>query len=212
MAVSSNSTGFNVPAGYMLVHGYRLSNLSAEMLLNDVKRLINCWVLTKSILWLKILDCRSTSSPASPKLRAEQCREKIMMLVILPLINAQVQTSQQIQELRNMILQTSCGNRAVTTSLPNSLEADDAAQSFDSLLADDEGQELVHERPAAQIPVLNADQVFAARYMAPPPVADILVESVDSLMADDRAQEPGQEMSAAQVPIDEVYDDLEHTI
>ena len=152
--------------------------------------------------------------PLSAQGQAEEIRHLILPLVekITHLINAQVQTSQQIQELRNIILQTSCGNRAVTASLPNPLEADDAAQSFDSQLADDEGQELGHERPAAQIPVLNADQVFAARYMAPPPVADILVESVDSLMADDGAQEPGQEMSSAQVPIDEVYDDLDHTI
>ena len=71
--------------------------------------------------------------------------------------------------------------------------ADEAAQSIDSLLADDEGQEIEQEKPAAQLLVLNADQVFGAEYMAPLPVADILAESVDSLMADNDVQEQEQE-------------------
>ena len=140
--------------------------------------------------------------------QAEEIRQLISPLIekINHLINVQVQTSQQIQELRNIILQMSCVNRAVTVSLPNLLETDDVAQSIDSLL------EKEKEKLAAQLPVLNAEQVFGAGYMAPPPVADTLVESIDSLMADDDAQEQEQERSTAQVPIDDMYDDLEHTM
>ena len=152
--------------------------------------------------------------PLSAQGQAEEIRALISPLIEKTnhLINVQVHTSQQIQELRNMILQTSCVNRAVTAILPNPMGADEAAQSIDSLLADNEGKEMEQEKPAALLPVLNADQVFWAEYMASPSVADILVESVDSLMADDDAQEHGQERSTAQVPIDEVYDDLEHTM
>ena len=140
--------------------------------------------------------------------QAEEIRQLISPLIekINHLINVQVQTSQQIQELRNIILQMSCVNRAVTVSLPNLLETDDVAQSIDSLL------EKEKEKLAAELPVLNAEQVFGAGYMAPPPVADTLVESIDSLMADDDAQEQEQERSTAQVPIDDMYDDLEHTM
>ena len=139
-------------------------------------------------------------------------RLKRLLEKITHLTNVQIQTSQQIQELKDIILQMSRGNQAVTVSFTALLEADTAAQSIDSILADNKGPEPGYEMPAAQLPVLDANQVFVAKYMPPPPAADILVESVDSLLAEDGAQEPGQEMSAAQVPMDEVYDDLEHTI
>ena len=67
-------------------------------------------------------------------------------------------------------------------------------------------------RPITQLPVLNAGQVYKADYEIPPPTADILRASVDSIMVDDDMQEQKQEELKPQVPIDDVYEDLEHTM
>ena len=117
--------------------------------------------------------------PLPAQKQAEEIQRLISLLIekIDLLINVQIQTSQQMNELRNMILQTSCVNRAVTAILPNPM-TDDTAQSIDSLLADDERQDMEQERPVTQLPVLNAGQVYGADYMTPPPAADILVASV----------------------------------
>lgn len=92
------------------------------------------------------------------------------------------------------------------------LMADNAEQSIDSLLADDEGQDMEQGRPVTQLPVLNAAQVYGADYATPPPTADILAASVDSIMADDDMHEQKPEESKSQVLIDDVYEDLEHTM
>ena len=151
--------------------------------------------------------------PLPAQEQAEEIQRLISPLIekIDHLINVQIRTSQQIDELRNMILQTSCVNRAVTAILPNPM-TDDTAQSIDSQLTDEEGQDMEQEKPVTQLLVLNADQVYGADYMPPPPAADILVASVDSIMADDNVHEQKQEEPAPQVPIDDVYEDLEHTM
>jgi len=74
------------------------------------------------------------------------------------LTNVQIQASQQVQELKDIILQMFYGNHVVPVGFAAQLEADAAAQAVDDI------------------------------------------------------QEPGQEMSAAPVPMDEVYDDIEHSI
>ena len=67
------------------------------------------------------------------------------------LINVQIQTSQQINKLRSMILQASCINQAVTAILPD--PSIDDRQSIDSLLADDEGQDVEQDslQPSTRI-------------------------------------------------------------
>ena len=70
----------------------------------------------------------------------------------------QIQASQQVQELRDIILQMFLGDHVLPLGFAAQLEADAAAQAVDD------------------------------------------------------KQELGQEMSAALVPMDEVYDDIEHSI
>ena len=55
------------------------------------------------------------------------------------LINTQIQTAQQINELRNMILQIPGVNRAVNVVL-SGLLINNTDQSIDSLLADEDEQ------------------------------------------------------------------------
>ncbi len=109
-----------------------------------------------------------------------------------------------------MILQTSCVNQAVTAILPD--PSVDDRQSIDSLLADDEGQDMEQGKPITQHQDLNADQAYEADYALPPPTTDILRASVDSIMVDDDMHEQKQEELKPQVPIDDVYEDLEHTM
>ena len=126
------------------------------------------------------------------------------------LINVQIQTSQQLDELRNMILQTSCIYRTVTAILPCP-ETEDR-QSIDSLLADDEGRDMEQGELVAQPLVLNAGQAYGANYATPPPPTDILSASVSCMMDSDDLREQKQEEPRPQVPIDDVYEELEHTM
>ena len=146
--------------------------------------------------------------PLPAQNQAEEIRR--LMEKMDHLITVQIQTSQQINELRSMILQTSCVNQAVTAILPDPLVDD--RQSIDSLLADDEGQHMEQGRPITQHPDLNADQAYKADYAIPPPTTDILRASVDSIMVDGDMHEQKQEKLEPQVPIDDVYEDLEHTM
>ena len=70
----------------------------------------------------------------------------------------QIQASQQVQELRDIVLQMFLGDHLVLVSFAAQFKADAAAQAVDDI------------------------------------------------------QEPGQEMSAAPVSMDEVYDDIEHSV
>ena len=94
--------------------------------------------------------------PLPAQEQAEEIQRLISPLIekIDHLINVQIRTSQQIDELRNMILQTSFVNRAVTAILPNPM-TDDTAQSIDSLLADEEGQDMEQEKPVTQPEVVT---------------------------------------------------------
>ena len=109
------------------------------------------------------------------------------------LITVKVQTSEQLNELRKLILQTSCVNQAVTAILPCP-ETEDK-QSVDDLLDDDEGQDMEQGGHVTQPLVLNADQVYGANYAAPLPPTDILSASVTCLMnsEDMHKQEQGEQ-------------------
>ena len=85
-------------------------------------------------------------------------------------------------------------------------------QSIDSLLADDEGQDVEQREPVTQLQASNDGQVYGASYATPPPPADILAASVDSIMVDDDMQEQRRNEPGPQVPIDDVMEDLEHSI
>ena len=137
-------------------------------------------------------------------LQAEENRK--LMEKMDHLINVQIQTSQQINELRGMILQPSCVNQAVTAILPD--PSVDDRQAMDSLLADDEGQNI--EQPITQHQDLNAG--CEADYALPPPTTYILRASVDSIMVDGSVHEQKQDKLEPQVPIDDVYEELEHTM
>jgi len=141
-------------------------------------------------------------------LQAEENRK--LMEKMDHLINVQIQTSQQINELRGIILQTSCVNQAVTAIIPD--PSIDDRQSIDSLLADDDGQDMEQGVPITQHQDLNAAQAYEADYALPPPTVDILRASVDSIMVDGDMQEHKQDKLEPQVPIDDVCEDLEHTM
>jgi len=126
------------------------------------------------------------------------------------LINVQIQTSQQINELRGIILQASCVNQTAAATLPD--PPIDDRQSIDSLLADDDGQDMEQGVPRTQHQELNVAQVFEADYALPPPAVDILRASVDSIMVDGDMQEQKQDNLEPQVPIDDMCEDLEHTM
>ena len=134
-----------------------------------------------------------------------------LMVKIDQLIKMQIQTSQRVDELRNMILQTSGVNQTTNVRIPGPM-AGTEEQSIDSLLADEEGQDMEQGGNVIQLPVSNDGQVYGANYATPPPTADILAASVNSMMGDNGRQEQGREESKSQVPFDEVCEDLEHTI
>lgn len=75
----------------------------------------------------------------------------------------QAKASQKIQELQETILRMSNANQAVKASIM-APQTDISAQSVDSMLADEEGQELEHELPEVQqlpeIQLLSIDKVF----------------------------------------------------
>ena len=147
--------------------------------------------------------------PLPAQEQAAEIQQIILSLIekINHLINVQIQTAQQIDKLRNIILQTSCINRAVSAILPG-LTADNTDQSIDSLLAEDVEQ----REPVTQLQASNNGQVYGASYATPPPTADILAASVDSIMVDDDIQEQRRNKPEPQVPIDDVMEDLEHSI
>ena len=54
--------------------------------------------------------------------------------------------------------------------------------------------------------------MYGASYATPPTTADILAASVDSIMVDDHMHKKRQNEPEPQVPIDDVMEDLEHTM
>ena len=101
-------------------------------------------------------------------------------------------------------------NRAVDVVLPGSI-VNNTDQSIDSLLADDDGQGVEQRDPVTQLQAFHDGQVYEAGYATPLLNADILT-SVDSIMVDDDMQEQRRNEPEPQVPIDDVMQDLEHTI
>ena len=149
--------------------------------------------------------------PLPAQNQAEEFQKLISPLVVKMdhLINVQVQTAKQLDELRNVILQMSCVKRTVEAILPRP-ETEDK-QSVDDLLDDDEGRDMEQDEHVTQTPVLNADQVYGANYAAPHPPTDILNASVACLMnsEDMHEQEQGRQ---GQVPLDDIYEELENTM
>ena len=125
------------------------------------------------------------------------------------LINIQIQTSQQINKLRGIILQASCVSQTATTALPE--PSIDDRQSIDSLLADDDVQDMEQGVHRTQHHEQNDAQVFGADCTLPPPAVDILRAAVDDIMVDSAMQNQKQDNLEPQVPIDDVCDDREHT-
>ena len=66
--------------------------------------------------------------------------------------------------------------------------------------------------PKAQHQEPNVAQAFGADYELPPPAVDILHASVDSIMVDGDMQEQKQDNLEPQVPLDDMCEDLEHTM
>ena len=71
------------------------------------------------------------------------------------LINVQIQTSKQINELKDIILQTSGASQTVVALL-----SIDDRQSMDNLLADEDGQDMEQEEIKVQHLVQNVGQGF----------------------------------------------------
>ena len=124
------------------------------------------------------------------------------------LINIQIQASQQINELKGIILQASCVNQTAAATIPG--PSIDDRQSMDSLLADEDGQDMEQGVPITQCQELNV-AVFEANYALPPPAVDILRASVDSIMVDGDVQEQKQDELEPQ-GLDDVCEDLEDTM
>ena len=101
------------------------------------------------------------------------------------LINVQIQTSKQINELKDIILQTSGASQTVVALL-----SIDDRQSMDNLLADEDGQDMEQEEIKVQHLVQNVGQGFEVDGVPPPqPADDELRAPVDNLMVDMQDQE-----------------------
>ena len=98
------------------------------------------------------------------------------------LINVQIQTSQQINELKDIILQTSGASQTVTVTLPEPSIND--RQSIDSLLADEDGQDMGQEEAKVQHLEQSVAQGFEVDGVPPPPADDVLRATVDNIMVD----------------------------
>ena len=107
------------------------------------------------------------------------------------MINIQIQTSQQINKLKDIILQVSGVSQAAYAAIPG--PSIDDGQSIDSLLADDDGQDMEQEETRTQHPEQNVAQVFEVDGALPPPAVDILHAAVDQLMVDSDMQNQKQD-------------------
>jgi hypothetical protein len=98
------------------------------------------------------------------------------------LINVQVQTSNQINELKDIILQTSGASQTVTVAIPE--PSIDDKLSIDSLLADEDGQDMEQEGTKVQYLEQNVAQGSEVDGVPPPPANDELRTAVDNIMVD----------------------------
>ena len=115
-----------------------------------------------------------------------QLREKLDHL-----INVQIQTSQQLKALKDIIPQTSGVSPAVIAAIPE--PSIDDRQSIDSLLADDEGQDMEQDDARTQHSEQNVVQMLEANVALPLPADDELRAAVDLIMDDGNMQNQKQE-------------------
>ena len=107
------------------------------------------------------------------------------------LINVQIQTSQQLKALKDIIPQTSGVSPAVIAAIPE--PSIDDRQSIDSLLADDEGQDMEQDDARTQHSEQNVVQMLEANVALPLPADDELRAAVDLIMDDGNMQNQKQE-------------------
>ena len=107
------------------------------------------------------------------------------------LINVQVQTSHQLKVLQDVISQVPGVKTSVTSAVPE--PSIDDRQSIDSLLADDEGQEMEQDEPETPQAEQNGVQVLDGNGVQLFPGDEVLRIAVSSIMVDGEGQNQKQE-------------------
>ena len=107
------------------------------------------------------------------------------------LINVQIQTSQQLKVLQDVISQVPGIRSAVTLTVPK--PSIDDRQSIDSLLADDEGQEMEQDKPGTQHAEQNSVQMLDGNGVHLSPEDEVLHIAVNSIIVDGEEQNQKQE-------------------
>jgi len=107
----------------------------------------------------------------------QKLKEKLDHLIVV-----QVQTSNQICELRDIILQASGASQTVTVAIPE--PSIDDKLSIDSLLADEDGQDMEQEGTKVQYLEQNVAQGSEVDGVPPPLANDELRTAVDNIMVD----------------------------
>ena len=106
------------------------------------------------------------------------------------LINVQIQTSQQLKVLQDVISQVPGVKPAATLTVP---EPSMIRKSIDSLLADDEGQEMEQDEPGTQHAEQNGVQVLDGNGVHLSPGDEVLRIAVNSIIVDGEEQNQKQE-------------------
>ena len=107
------------------------------------------------------------------------------------LINVQIQTSQQLKVLQDVISQVPGVKPAATLTVPE--PSIDDRQSIDSLLADNEGQEMEQNEPGTQHAEQNGVQVLDGNGVHLSPGDEVLRIAVNSIIVDGEEQNQKQE-------------------
>ena len=107
------------------------------------------------------------------------------------LINVQVQTSHQLKVLQDVISQVPGVKPSVTLAVPE--PSIDDRQSIDSLLADDEGQEMEQDEPETQQTEQNGVQMLDGNGVQLLPEDEVLCIAVNSIIVDGEEQNQKQE-------------------
>ena len=100
-------------------------------------------------------------------------------------------TRQESRFRKDIILQVSGVSQAAIAAIPG--PSIDDRQSIDSLLADNDGQDMKQEETRTQHPEQNVAQVFEVDGALPPPAVDLLHAAVDELMVDSDMQNQEQD-------------------
>ena len=107
------------------------------------------------------------------------------------LINVQIQTSHQLKVLQDVISQVPGVKPSVTLAVPE--PSIDDRQSIDSLLADDEGQEMEQDEPETPQAEQNGVQVLDGNGVQLSPEDEVLRIAVNSIIVDGEEQNQKQE-------------------